>query len=257
MQHNKFRTEITRLLFAHTFYTRLPIPHARQYTKEDMAQSVKYLPLVGLTIGLISASAYWLAIQILPASISVVLAMVATILATGAFHEDGFADVCDAFGGGWERQRILDIMKDSHIGAYGTIGICMILLAKFTTLREIDYRTVPCALIAGHVASRWAAVWFMYTHTYARADETSKSSDVAKPMSASSFLIASAITIAVLAWMPVPVIIAAASIPVTKLLFARYINKWIGGYTGDTLGATQQLSEVLFYISILIVNALY
>lgn len=257
MQYNKISTEISRLLFAHTFYTRLPMPHARQYTKEDMSESVKYLPLVGLTIGLISSAIYWLSIQILPPATSVIIAMATTILATGAFHEDGFADVCDAFGGGWDRQRILDIMKDSHIGAYGTIGICMILLTKFSTLREIDHRTVPYALVAGHVASRWAAVWFMFSHSYARAGQTSKSSDVAKPMSATNFFIATAFTVAVLAAMPMLVIIAAASIPVTKFFFARYINKWIGGYTGDTLGATQQLCEVLFYISILIVNTLY
>ena len=133
----------------------------------------------------------------------------------------------------------------------------MLLLSKWATLREIDYRVVPYALVAGHVASRWAAIWFMFSHTYARAGEASKSSSVAKPMSVRSFLVASAITVAVLGWMPMPIIIAATTIPVTKLLFARYICKWIGGYTGDTLGALQQLSEIIFLICILVTNALY
>lgn len=254
---NRIKTELTRILFAHTFYTRLPMPTKIEYSKEDMADSIKYLPLVGLTIGIISAAMYTITSQILPVSIAVILSMIASLIATGAFHEDGFADVCDAFGGGWDRQRILDIMKDSHIGAFGTIGICMMLLSKFSLLREIDMRIVPYALIAGHVASRWAATWFMYSHSYARAGETSKSSDVSKPMSNANFLIASTITIATLAWMPIQVIIASSSIPLTKLLFARYINKWIGGYTGDTLGATQQLCEILFHLSILVIYALY
>lgn len=253
----KIRTEFIKLIFAHTFYTRLPMPSIRQYTKEEMADSAKYLPVVGITIGFIAAATYWLAIQLLPVSISAIISIIATIIATGAFHEDGFADVCDAFGGGWDKQRILDIMKDSRMGAYGAIGICMLLLTKYSAVREIDRSTIPYALIAAHVISRWAAVWFMYSHSYARTDATSKTSEVAQPMSAVSFITATAITAAVMASMPVCIIIAAAIVPVTKIVFARYINKWIGGYTGDTLGATQQLTETVFYISILIVTAIY
>lgn len=251
------KKETNTLLFAILFFTRIPIPVRLTFTEDEMAGSGKYLPLIGLLIGSISAAVYWLSVQILPSSIAILLSMIAAIFATGAFHEDGFADVCDGFGGGWDKQRILDIMKDSHIGAYGTIGIGLLLLSRYTALHEIDIRALPAIMIAGHVTSRWATVWFMYSHSYARAGENSKSDKVAKPLSLQSFVIASATTAAVLAFLPTYVLIAAASVPVTKIIFARYINKCIGGYTGDVLGATQQLTEVIFYICVLAAAALY
>ncbi len=97
----------------------------------------------------------------------------------------------------------------------------------------------------------------MYSHTYARSGEGSKSDKVAKPLSIRDFAIATAIAASVLACMPIHIILSAISVPVTKFIFSRYIQKWIGGYTGDVLGATQQLSESIFYISLLAASALY
>lgn len=248
------KREFNVFLCSLMFFTRIPVKLSIEYSDDLLSKSTKYLPLLGLGIGALGAGIFWLSNLILPQSISVLLSMVGTIILTGAFHEDGFADACDGFGGGWTKEKILVIMKDSRIGAYGMIGMSLLLLTKFSSLTEISATILPMVMIVGHSISRWAATNFVYTHQYAREDETSKSKPVAKQLDLISFLFASIIAFGSFALLPYKFALAIIAVFMTKFFFARYIKKWIGGYTGDVLGATQQLTEVAFYISVLILN---
>ena len=182
--------------------------------------------------------------------------MIASILLTGAFHEDGFADVCDGFGGGWTKDKILAIMKDSAIGAYGTIGITLMLLLKFFLLYELakssyDFFVIYTILI-GHSTSRLNAVWTIYLGRYARENEDAKAKPVAKSLSITSLIFASAIgLLPLLLLMDFWIFYLIMPLAIIRLYLSSYFKKWIDGYTGDCLGAIQQCSEIIVYIYIL------
>ena len=241
------------------FYTRIPCPKNIDHNPDYLNKATRYFPLIGWIVGLVSGGTFLGFSQILPVEVSVLLAIIAGILTTGAFHEDGFADVCDGFGGGWTKEKILIIMKDSAIGAYGAIGILLLLVLKYAVLVqilkvELDVVSVIFIFITGHSVSRWAAATIIFTQQYVREDELSKSKPIAK-----SFSWREVVGTAFFGFLPLLYFV----IPEYKLAFvlipifvfrwclARYFKKWIGGYTGDCLGATQQVCEVVFYISIL------
>jgi adenosylcobinamide-GDP ribazoletransferase len=189
---------------------------------------------------------------ILPKEIALLLSMVASVLTTGAFHEDGFADVCDGFGGGWTKEKILLIMKDSRLGTYGVIGIGLMLLLKWTSLNYLPATTIVITLIAGHTISRLNAVSLIFTDEYAREDDTSKTKPLATKMSAGSLVFA-IITglLPLLLFANIYVWITLIPLLLVRWYFSGYFKKWIGGYTGDCLGAVQQVSEVVFYLSLI------
>ena len=144
--------QLKQFFLALSFYTRLPGPKSQDYTK--LPQATVYLPLVGWLVGGISALSFYLADLLWPQVTAVILALIAGIFLTGAFHEDGFADVCDGFGGGWGKQRILEIMKDSYIGVYGVVGLLLLFLLKISLLGSLLTTAVPWVLLAGHSISR-------------------------------------------------------------------------------------------------------
>lgn len=208
---------------------------------------------MGWIVGGGTALTYVLLSFILPQPIVIIMSILASILLTGGLHEDGLADVCDGFGGGWNKEKILSIMKDSSTGVYGVIGIVMVMLLKFSALSELDASQIPALLIAGHSLSRFTAVTFMYTHQYARAQEQSKSKNIAVKMSFSSLIAAAMFGIFPLFLLKNHVyFLVLIPLSLVKWLLGRYFNKWIDGYTGDCLGAAQQIAEVVFYLFILI-----
>jgi len=160
------------------FFTRIPYPKWMDYSEVRLNKSAMYFPLVGCLVGATAAFIFVLGLFIFPKSVALLLSMIASVIFTGAFHEDGWADVCDGFGGGWNKQDILRIMKDSRIGVYGTIGLIVILALKFVALYEMEMELVPWALIAGHSMSRFVSTSFLYTHSYVRENEDSR----AKPL---------------------------------------------------------------------------
>lgn len=245
------------------FYTRIPCPKNIAHEPEYLNKASRYFPLIGWIVGLIAFSVFYVAGQLFSSDIAVVLAMIAGILTTGAFHEDGFADVCDGFGGGWTKDKILTIMKDSAIGAYGAIGLVLLFLLKFLALSEmLSISTMNNQLqttnflffISAHSISRLAAVSIVFTHTYVREDALSKSKPIAQVHSwkerlgASFFGLLPIVILASIHWQfGLTVIFVFAA----RFFLARYFQKWIGGYTGDCLGATQQVCEVIFYLSVI------
>ena len=253
-----------RLFFtAVQFYTRIPLPAWVGHSAQQLGQATRYLPAVGMCVGALAAAVLWLAAQVLPLSLAVALSMVSGILATGAFHEDGLSDFADGMGGGYTREKILAIMKDSRIGAYGAIAIVLTLLIKYQALLALCGTRSPAyaaaALVAAHGVSRLMAVSLMVTQRYVRDDDSARAKPAAGKLSRASFAIALIFGIAALGIMFAAGASAMTSLSAlgTALLMRIYLawllQKKLGGYTGDYLGAVQQLTEIAFYLGLFIV----
>jgi adenosylcobinamide-GDP ribazoletransferase len=154
------------------FFTRLPVPACVGHSQQQLDRAARYFPLIGIIVGAIGALVTVAVAWALPMPLAILAGMAATLLVTGAFHEDGFADAVDGFGGGWEKARVLEIMKDSRIGSFGAIAICLMLLAKFHALAEIAARGglafLSLALIASHALSRLASTVLISVLDYVR-----------------------------------------------------------------------------------------
>lgn len=250
------RREIEYFCAALRFFTRLPVPAWVGHSQDQLNHAARYFPLVGIMIGAIGAGVTAVLGWWLPPSLAILLGMAATLLATGAFHEDGFADSCDGFGGGWSQAQVLTIMKDSRIGSYGAIGMTMMLLAKFTALGEIyaafGLGKLAAALIAAHALSRFASTVLIYALDYVREDASSKSKPLAQRMGRGELLTAAVFGFAPCILMPQPQVwVTLVVVAFVTAGAARYFVKRIGGYTGDCLGATQQVAELTFYMGLL------
>jgi adenosylcobinamide-GDP ribazoletransferase len=252
------RKEFTYFATALMFFTRIPIPFTLEYSDEIMNKSQKYFPMVGWIVGGFSALLFWLAQHVFSIEISIVLSMIGSVLLTGAFHEDGFTDSCDAFGGGYGKEKIMTIMKDSRIGAYGVIGIILLLLLKFLTLSTISNQSIEMvliAIVAAHTSSRFMAGTMIYTHQYVTDIDKSKSKPLAnKRLSYTSLFFSLCITL--LPFILFQQWIFLWALPISylgKLYLGWYFKKHLGGYTGDCLGAVQQVCEVLFYLAIILI----
>ena len=234
------------------FYTRIPVGRIEGWSEKMLNKSTRYFPIIGWIVGGVGALVFLLFGAVLPVTMAIALSMVATILLTGSFHEDGFADFCDGFGGGYTPERILEIMKDSRIGTYGTVGLLSVLAVKFLAVSHVDATRIPFILIAGHALSRVFPVLLIYSSVYARLDATSKTKPVGKADSLFSLLVAlvtGGASLLFLAWQETVLVVAVLLI--VTFFFRNYITRKLGGYTGDVLGALQQLCEVFFYLCIL------
>jgi adenosylcobinamide-GDP ribazoletransferase len=244
------------------FLTRLPTPQFEAFEPAWLARSARYFPLVGVLVGGINVGVWWLASQRLPSAVAVGLTLAVSVLVTGAFHEDGFADVCDGFGGGTSADRVLAIMKDSRVGAYGAIGVVLMLGLKWTTLDALAIGTAVFAplVIGAHLASRWCAGALMWSLPYVRTDGDSKARAAVEGFSAREWLIGGVIGLAVFAAVAASclrqagvleawaLMAGALSAAATATIAAGYFRRRIGGHTGDCLGAVQQLTELAFLI---------
>ncbi|WP_343616441.1 adenosylcobinamide-GDP ribazoletransferase [Flavobacterium sp.] len=244
------------------FYTRIPCPKNITHDPDYLNKATRYFPFIGWIVGSISFLFFYSFSFFLSIESAVIFAIIASILTTGAFHEDGFADVCDGFGGGWTKEKILMIMKDSAIGAYGAIGLVLLFLAKFKMISEsisiITNQNILIYLlfISAHSLSRLAAISIIFTHEYSRDDASSKSKPIAKKHTWKEVLGSSLfglIPLAALSYFNYKILLALLPVFITRYFLARYFQKWIGGYTGDCLGATQQVCEVVYYLSFLFI----
>ena len=246
-----------RLFFtALQFFSRLPIPRWVGFDPAWLNQASRYFPLVGVVVALITGAVYVVAFKFFPPAIAVILSVAAGIYATGAFHEDGFADMCDGFGGGMTRERVLEIMKDSRIGAYGAIGIFCLLLLKCATLTHMPPFGVLAALLVAHPMSRLMAVSLIWRLDYARAE--GKSKPLAQKMRTMEFAIAAvtallpALILIYMGWLSWTMLISGFALAlVATVWLARKFVRRIGGYTGDCLGAVQQVTEAIFHLCVL------
>lgn len=249
------KRELKVFFTALMFYTRIPCPKWVGHEKEYINLSVRYFPLIGWIVGAVASAAFWVGDYFFSASTGVLVSLAATVLTTGAFHEDGFADVCDGFGGGWTKDKILLIMKDSRVGVYGVVGLVLLFGLKVSLLMEVASRfgglAVGCLLVAAHAMSRFVASTLIFTHAYVRDTDDSKAKPVASQVGLVNLWVG-----LVFAILPFIVLVDLLSSPLYLLVLpavflgnyflGRYYSKWIGGYTGDCLGAAQQVAEVVF-----------
>ncbi len=248
------RREFHLFLTALMFFTRLPCPEGIDHDADTLNASQKYFPVMGWIVGGVSWLSCWLALHLFPAEIAVLLSVCVSILLTGAFHEDGFTDTCDAFGGGFTKESILTIMKDSRVGAYGLIGFLLLLLLKVQALilltEQLPAFVLAAVFINAHTASRYLAGTFVSSHDYVQDIDVSKAKPIAKrkPSRAERIqaliftLLPLSLFLHPLAFFMLPLLFL-----VKRVLAPLYTRK-IGGYTGDTLGAAQQVAEVFFYL---------
>lgn len=253
-----FARELTLFFIAMGFFTRIPMPAWVQVDSERLNQASRYFALVGVLVGGICALVYGLSTKVLPNNIAILMAMLTGLLLTGGFHEDGLADTADGFGGGWRVQDKLTIMKDSRVGTYGVLALVMSLLFKFVLLSEIalfDGDLVMAALVVGHCLSRLLAASLIFTETYVRDDDTSKSKPLAQSQTLNELgiLLLTGIVTLWLSGIASALSLCLVLLAVRQLLVRGY-RRQIGGYTGDVLGATQQVSELVCYLFILVIS---
>ena len=249
----RVREELTVFLLAVQFLTRWPIQSQDLFTEARLTAATRYYPLVGAMIGAFSGGVFWLAHLVFPVSLAIVLATAASLLATGAFHEDGFADACDGLGGGTTRERALEIMRDSRLGTYGAAGLGLMLAAKVLALAAAPPEVIPWLLIAAHAASRSSAVLAIATSTYVRGAGIAK--PVADAVEPDSLALALAIGVAAACVLltvtaPAAILVGLAGLAAGHLAMRGVYERKLGGYTGDCLGAVQQMSELGMYLGV-------
>jgi adenosylcobinamide-GDP ribazoletransferase len=293
-------------LTAIMFLTRIRVPTTIDHSPEYLQQAPRYFPVVGWIVGALSALVFLVFSRYISFDIGILAAMITGILVTGAFHEDGFADVCDGFGGGWTKEKILIIMKDSRIGAYGAIGLIAILGSKFLLLRELpsftptlnpggspifgiggslstsgslsgtggsngsstssgsplfpigsvfyNYRYFIWALISAHSLSRLMPVLVIQGSVYAADPDQSKAKPLANHRQpVTGLLLTILFALAPFAFLPWTFSLVVLPALYITYEMSRYFTKWIGGYTGDCLGAIQQVTEIVIYLGFIIV----
>ncbi|MFN4146811.1 MAG: adenosylcobinamide-GDP ribazoletransferase [Runella sp.] len=250
------RQQLHLFLTAVMFYTRIPCPSWIDHRPHYLNRATVYFPIIGWIVGGISAVIFWGTHFVFDTTIALILSIIASVWTTGAFHEDGFADVCDGFGGGWHKAQILDIMKDSRLGTYGAIGLGLLLALKYVCLSQISHYSADYLIVAfliAHPLSRWVALTFIYTHTYVQDDQQSKAKPIAQKLSLPQLAIATFWGVAPLLlvsfWLKNAFLLLIFPVLwVIKWYLSRFFVRWIGGYTGDCLGATQQVAEVVIYL---------
>ena len=239
------------LLAAFIFFTRLPFWRLKEVPSECFKHVVPYWPWVGWLTGGLMAMVLGLGSQVMPVSLAWILAIVTRLLVTGALHEDGLADFFDGFGGGTTRERTLTIMKDSHIGTYGVVG----LIVYFLLMLELRHLPVPvlCTLVVcGDCWGKLCASQLINFLPYARKEEDSKAKVIYNRMSGKELFFCIAGGAFPLLLLPSSLWLALIAPCLVLAFLIRMMKRRLQGYTGDCCGATFLMCEMVFYLSALI-----
>ena len=239
--------ELSALACAAMFLTRLPVPSG-QYSDAALARSVIYFPLIGVLVGLAGSATYFMALLLWPQSIAATMALLVMIVSTGAFHEDGLADSADGIGGGWSIDDKLRIMKDSRIGTYGATALILTLLLKFATLSSLEPAAVPLALVSAHALSRWSILPLLRYTDYVSGDRGSGKA-FENAVTGSRLAIATLFVAALILGLAASQALILTLVTGAVSIVSRwYCQRKLGGISGDTLGATNQLLELCVYL---------
>jgi adenosylcobinamide-GDP ribazoletransferase len=240
-----------RFFIAVQFLTRLPVPRVLSNSETELGKAAAFFPLVGVIVGGGAALVFVLLQRVLPIPASVLCAIVFAAFITNGFHEDGLADTFDGFGADWKRDRVLEIMRDSRIGTYGTLTLIFLVLGKFTFLSSLPQGQIWRWLIVVHTAARWTILPLCSWLPYARAEGQGKL--VAKQVGALEVVTATATLLVAFLLLPWRAALAALLVAsLVTLLSGLYFRARLQGITGDCLGATNQLTEVGLYLTAVI-----
>ncbi|MFE1572372.1 adenosylcobinamide-GDP ribazoletransferase [Comamonas odontotermitis] len=259
---------LRHFLLAVQFFTRIPITGRLAnwvgYSPEMLRASAGHFPGVGWIVGLVAAGILAAFDQLLPAGntysslVAAIFSTLATVLLTGCFHEDGLTDVVDGLGGSHDRERALDIMKDSRIGAYGAMAMLLAVLSKVALLALLTSHRLSlamAALIGAHVIAR---LWpMLVVRSLPHVGDTAKSKS--KPLAefitrkglVSCMLWALPSAVLVAWWQGLPALLPALALSAAAALWMRqWFHRRLQGFTGDGLGAIEQVSEIGFYLGV-------
>jgi adenosylcobinamide-GDP ribazoletransferase len=243
--------ELRSLLTAVQYFTRMPVPVWVGHDAAQLARAARYFPVVGIGVGALGAAALWVAAFFFTPLPAVVVSTALTVCITGAFHEDGLADTIDGLGGSMNRERALEIMKDSRVGTFGVLGLVFTVLLKISALAALPLPEAMTALIAGHGLSRAYAVVLTWRLPYAREGASTRAKPVVENVRTSDVIVALICGLAPLPFIGVHAVFGMLAAALALLLSYRWFRRRLGGYTGDTLGATQQFCEAAFYLALL------
>ena len=244
------------------FMTRYPIPVTIEFTAERFVQGMKWLPLVGLLVGLPTTVAFLIANRLLGGEIGAIVAVILLILITGGLHLDGIADTADGLFSYRSRERMLEIMRDSTLGTNGVIAIVLTVLLKYFLLHNIPTHGAALAVLLTPVIGRMALVWHSAVARYAR--EERGIGDFVNQTGLAQAAAATGVSLGIVAgalalwgleprFVAMMVIILHAPAILLAMLFAFYLKGRLGGITGDTLGATIELTEISTFLVFLLV----
>jgi len=242
-------------LAALQFLTSIPVPLKRGLSPGQLGRATAYFPLVGLIIGGILAGLNWLLLYILPASVVNALLIVALVVITGAMHLDGFADTCDGIAGHKTVEERWRVMRDSRTGAFGVVGVALLLLVKYVALNNIPDDLITAVLIFMPVASRWAMVYAIFAYPYARPEGLGMAYKNATrwPQFTVATITAAAVAGALVLLFSYTGLILIAGVWLVTSLLAFYFKHKFAGLTGDTYGAINEAAEVTALLLVVII----
>jgi adenosylcobinamide-GDP ribazoletransferase len=233
-------------LVAAQFLTRFPVPRVR-FDPDSLSRAAKFFPVVGLIIGLGASVLQRIAAPHLSHPLVALLVLTFLVLITSGLHEDGLADTADGFGGGWNREQVLTILRDSRIGSFGALALVLSVLARFLLLSSLPVNRFTAFIVSAHVLCRWTTLPLSCFLAPARESD-GQGARIAQKISPASLLICTLLSFAIVFyfmrtefWIPVLV-----SLVITALS-GLYYSRRIGGVTGDCFGATNQLTEIAVY----------
>ena len=241
------RRLVKELLVAFQFLTRLPISRIR-YDPGSLSGSAKFFPVVGLVIGLGASGLQHILTSHLNRALVALSVLSFLVLITGGLHEDGLADTVDAFGGGWNREQVLTILRDSRIGSFGALALILSVLARFLLLSILPQNRFTAWIVSAHVLCRWTTLPLSYFLRPAREND-GQGARIAQKISSASLIAGTLLSLAIVFylmriefWLPVLVAL------VITFLSGLYYFRRLGGITGDCFGATNQLTEIAVYV---------
>ena len=236
-------------LSAVAFMTRLPVPREMEGAPDVLSSSAVFFPLVGLLVSAGAVILNHVFSRFVPHDVVIVIVLVFLAAITGGLHEDGLADAADGFGGGWGKDQILNIMRDSRVGSFGALAIALALLARFVFLSNIPPQKFDSYLVAGQVASRWTALPLAFFLPPAR-EQSGQGARLAGRITTFFLITGTVLTVAIVgvALGAKALWVGLAAVVITGASGAYYRLR-IRGITGDCLGATIQITEVAVYFT--------
>ncbi len=238
------------------FLTSIPLPWQGKISPEALRRSLSYFPVIGLIIGFILAGVDWLLLLVLPPAVVNALLIVSLVLITGALHLDGLADTCDGIASHKTVAERLAIMHDSRSGAFGVVGVVLLLLVKYVALNNLPHPLMMTTLIFMPVVSRWAMVYAIFAYPYARPTGLGKVfKDGARwPRFTTATAITLIVAILLVPLIKLTVLVVIVGIWLTTTLAAVYFKSKFSGLTGDNYGAINELAETSVLIIILMLS---